>query len=132
MQHLAAVTHHSFHVCVVYPWARFLDTDPATPLRILQACRIRWGTVESVHDDEVQLRSRQLRLDDGHLSLGAPSIETVLWRKNGVVLVEQPSPGDTVAAHWDWICGTLGEHDVDALYAATRTTIDLVNDLRGR
>ena len=43
-----ALAHHSFHVFVVYPWVRFLDRDPTTPLRVMQDCRIRWGTVESV------------------------------------------------------------------------------------
>ncbi|MGH3674740.1 MAG: DUF6390 family protein, partial [Mycobacterium sp.] len=43
-----ALAHHSFHVFVVYPWVRFLDRDAATALRVLQDCRIRWGTVESV------------------------------------------------------------------------------------
>ena len=40
-----ALAHHSFHVFVVYPWVRFLDRDPATPVRVMQACRVRWGTV---------------------------------------------------------------------------------------
>lgn len=129
--HHTPLAHHSFHVCVVYPWARFLDTDPTTPLRILQACRIRWGTVEAVIGDDVQLSSRPLRFDDGHLSLGAPVVDTVHWRKDGIALAQQPSPGDTVTAHWDWMCDTLDEHGADALTSATRATIDLVNDLRG-
>src|SRR6476620_12651429 len=40
-----ALANHSFHVFVVYPWVRFLGRDPATPLRVLQDCRIRWGVV---------------------------------------------------------------------------------------
>ena len=36
-----ALAHHSFHVFVVYPWVRFLDRDPTTPLRVMQDCRIR-------------------------------------------------------------------------------------------
>ena len=35
-----ALAHHSFHVFAVYPWVRFLDVDPSTPLRILQACPV--------------------------------------------------------------------------------------------
>lgn len=126
------LAHHSFHVCVVYPWVRFLDTDPVTPLRILQSCRIRWGTVESVSDDDATIRSRPLRFDGGLLELGTPVIETVHWRKNGVALTERPSAGDTVAAHWDWVCDTLDAAQVDALSTATRATLELVNDVRAR
>ena len=42
------LAHHSFHVFVVYPWVRFLRRDAATAVRVMQDCRIRWGTVESV------------------------------------------------------------------------------------
>ncbi len=45
------LAHHSFHVFVVYPWVRFLDRDATTALQVLQDCRIRWGTVESVEDE---------------------------------------------------------------------------------
>ena len=50
-----ALAHHSFHVFVVYPWVRFLDRDPVTPLRVLQDCRIRWGTVEAVENDHAMI-----------------------------------------------------------------------------
>lgn len=130
--HRLPLAHHSFHVCVVYPWIRFLDTDPSTPLRILQACRIRWGTVQSVDADEVTLTSRPLCFDDGVLSLGAPAVETVSWSKDGVSLAPCPSPGDAVAAHWDWVCDILDVQQVEALSAATRATIELVNELRLR
>ena len=52
-----ALAHHSFHVFVVYPWVRFLHREPATPVRVMQACRIRWGTVESVDDEHVVISS---------------------------------------------------------------------------
>nr|MDP9168392.1 DUF6390 family protein [Actinomycetota bacterium] len=48
---------HSFQVLVVYPWVRFLDIDPDTPLRILQDCRIRWGVVDAVEDEHAVIVS---------------------------------------------------------------------------
>ena len=126
------LANHSFHVFVVYPWVRFLDSDPTTPLRILQACRIRWGTVTSVDDEHVVIASRPLGFD-GRLVLGEPVDETVRWRAaDGTALAPRPATGATVAAHWDWICGTLGENDVEAVAAATASTLDLVNRLRAR
>ena len=62
-----ALAHHSFHVFVVYPWVRFLDRDPRTPLRVMQDCRIRWGTVESVDDDHAVIVVAPLTFDDGTL-----------------------------------------------------------------
>ncbi|KUI24246.1 hypothetical protein AU196_20310 [Mycobacterium sp. IS-1742] len=125
-----ALAHHSFHVFVVYPWARFLDRDPATPLRVMQQCRIRSGTVESVDGDHAVVSTHPLTLRSGVLSLGPAVVERLRWRRNGTSLTAAPHPGDRVAAHWDWVCDTLSDEDVAALTAATRATLDLVNDLR--
>jgi hypothetical protein len=124
--------HHSFHVFVVYPWVRFLDREPDTALRVLQDCRIRWGTVESVDSEHVTMTSRPLTLVAGILGLGEPTAERVRWSKEGESLIATPSPGDTVSAHWDWVCSTLTAAERDALDAATRITLDLVNSARGK
>ena len=123
-----ATAHHSFHVCVVYPWVRFLGRgDPATPLRVLQSCRIRWGTVQRVVGDEGELMSAPLEYDGRRLALGAPATEVVRWRKGGSALTTAPAEGDVVSAHWDWVCGRLGAADVEALRLGTKATLDLVN-----
>ena len=51
------LAHHSFHVFVVYPWVRFLRRDAATALKVMQDCRIRWGTVESVAGEHAVITS---------------------------------------------------------------------------
>jgi hypothetical protein len=121
------LAHHSFHVFVVYPWVRFLRRDAATALRVMQECRIRWGTVESVAGEQAMIASRPLQYEDCTLTLGEPQIEHVRWRRDGVSLAPAPEPGATVSAHWDWVCGTLTDDDRAALAAATQTTLDLVN-----
>lgn len=126
------LAHHSFQVFAVYPWIRFLDGDPTTPLRILQDCRIRWGTVDSVDDEHAIIVSRPLSFDGGVLSLAEPTAETVRWSKDGISLAPAPRPGDVTTAHWDWICGRLDESQAAELDGATRTTLDLVNRSRSK
>ncbi|HEX2214823.1 MAG TPA: DUF6390 family protein [Mycobacterium sp.] len=121
------LAHHSFHVFVVYPWIRFLRRDAQTALGVMQDCRIRWGTVESVESEHAVLSSRSLQLDDGMLLLGPPQATAVRWRKGDVSLAPAPAPGAVVSAHWDWICATLTETECEALAAATQATLDLVN-----
>jgi hypothetical protein len=128
--HAHALAHHSFHVFVVYPWTRFLDRDPATPLRVMQDCRIRWGTVDSVAGEVAEIVCRPLTFDAGALALSEPRLETVRWSKHGQSLGPPPTPGATVSAHWDWVCGSLTDADADALAAATQVTLDLVNAAR--
>ena len=48
-----------------------------------------------------------------------------------VLMVAYPlGAGDTVAAHWGWVCDRLTDADSDALATATQTTIDLLNATR--
>ena len=101
------LAHHSFHVFVVYPWVRFLRRDAATALRVMQDCRIRWGTVESVTGEHAVISSSPLQLDDDRLILGESQTETVQWKKGDLSLAPAPTPGTIVSAHWDWVCGTL-------------------------
>jgi Family of unknown function (DUF6390) len=124
------LAHHSFHVFVVYPWIRFLDRDSATALGVLQDCRIRWGTVESVDDGYAAIASRPLQLDDGALALGEAHPERVQWKKGDLSLTPAPVPGSIVSAHWDWVCGTLTVDESAALESATLTTLELVNVVR--
>ncbi|WNG89642.1 DUF6390 family protein [Mycobacterium sp. ITM-2016-00317] len=127
-----ASAHHSFHVLVVYPWVRFLDRDPGTALGVLQNCRIRWGTVISVDDEHVVLDTRPLALQDGGLRLAEPVTERVRWRRGATALTAAPEAGDVVAAHWDWVCGSLTDADAAALTTATQATLELVNATRRR
>jgi hypothetical protein len=124
------LAHHSFHVFVVYPWVRFLDRDAATALKVLQDCRIRWGRVESVEDDQAVIETRPLTFAAGVLALGEPRPERVRWSKDGVSLIGRPTRGDVVSAHWDWACGVLADDECVALAGATQKTLEMVNAAR--
>ncbi|MBB3037310.1 DUF6390 family protein [Hoyosella altamirensis] len=126
----SACAHHSFHVFVVYPWARMLDKGPAA-LSVLQNCRIRWGKVTDVSDEEVTVLSRPLEYN-GALSLGAPTAETARWRVAGQQLAGRPMAGESVALHWDWICDRLEPGQTAQLQTYTEMTLQWVNELLGR
>jgi uncharacterized protein DUF6390 len=125
-----ALAHHSFHVFVVYPWVRFLDRDATTPLKVMQDCRVRWGTVQAVDGDWAVVTTQQLTYADRVLALGQPTDERLRWSKDGTSLAPRPTVGQTVSAHWDWICGALTDEESAALSAATQTTLDVVNAVR--
>ncbi len=124
------LAHHSFHVFAVYPWVRFLDRDPATPVRVMQACRIRSGIVRAVDDDWAVVSSCPLIYVDRQLLLGDPVDERLRWHREGTSLAPRPVVGQTVSAHWDWVCGCLDDAEVAALTKATDTTLGMVNAVR--
>jgi hypothetical protein len=127
-----ALAHHSFHVFAVYPWIRFLDRDAEKPVQVMQDCRVRWGTVESLHGDHAVISSQPLAFADGGLLLGDPVPERVRWRRDGTSLAPPPIPGQTVTAHWDWLCGSLADGEGDACAMATQASLDIVNAARSR
>ena len=122
-----ALAHHSFHVFVVYPWVRFLDRDQNTALQVMQDCRIRWGTVESVEDDHAVILSRPLSRDSGVLALATPWPSACGGPRTARRWRPHRRPVTTVSAHWNWLCGTLTDDESAALAAATEATLNLVN-----
>ena len=79
LAHFGAVAHHNFHVFAVYPWVGMLRAGPTSePLRVLDACRVRWGRVCAVAAGIVEVSSQPL-----------------LW--NGAELLPRPAPGRTRA-----------------------------------
>lgn len=123
-----AVPHHNLHVFVVYPWVGLLRLgDAAEPLRVLDRCRIRWGTVQDVDGPHARVVGRALQFDGSELSLGPPTPEMAILMQDGHGLAGTVQPGDTVALHWDWVCERLNRGQVAELARQTRRALDLAN-----
>ena len=118
------VPHHSFHVFAVYPWVGLLREGRVDePLRVLDRCRIRWGTVEQAVDGGLLVRSRLLEWAGVTLRLGAPTLEQVSVAPGVDVQV-----GDVVALHWEWICGRLAAFQLANLRRYSAHHLRLVNE----
>ena len=125
---LGALPHHAFHVFGVYPWVGLLrEGRTVEPLRVLDRCRIRWGSVVSVGIGEAVVRSRPLAWDGRRLSLGAPREELVLLSVDGLGLAGGVRPGDWCALHWDWVCERLDPVQVASLRHHTLRQLAVVN-----
>jgi hypothetical protein len=119
--------HHNFHVFCVYPWVGMLRAGRVgEPMRVLQSCRIRWGTVLSVHSGIVEVSSPPLRWTGRALTLDAPEVEHVTLdatgRRAGTV-----NAGDTVSMHWDWVCDVLDAPRLAALRRYTLRQLEVAN-----
>ena len=118
---------HGFHVFSVYPWVGLLRTGSVEhPLHVLDRCRIRWGRVLEVENDEATVRTRSLTGDGSRLGLGPPMCDRARRGRAGVTLVDL-HPGDDVALHWDWICERLDERRVAHLRRDTARQLAAVN-----
>jgi hypothetical protein len=124
----AAVPHHSFHVFTIYPWVGLLRrTGSPQALEVLDRCRIRWGTVESVDGDFVTARCRRLTWDGQRLGLGQPRQESVRWAADGQSLLPAVQPGRQVSMHWGWVCDVLNAGQLKALRTCTARQLALTN-----
>jgi hypothetical protein len=119
--------HHNFHVFCVYPWVGMLRAGRVgEPMRVLQSCRIRWGTVLSVHSGLAEVSSRPLRWTGRELALGAPEVERVTLDATGR-RAAPVSAGDTVSMHWDWVCDVLDARRLAALRRYTARQLEVAN-----
>jgi hypothetical protein len=124
---------HSFHVFCVYPWVGLMRTaSTKEPLRVLDQCRVRWGTVMKIEGDVAAVESRPLMFDGDRLSMGPAHVERVVWAREGLGFAQRLNPGDQVAMHWDWVCERLGPAAVRFLKKETIAALRLTNGVLAR
>lgn len=124
-----AAGNHCFHVFGVYPWSRLLGPNVYSehPLRVLDNCRINWGTVLSRDGDAVMVACRGLVWDDHALGLSEPSPCRLDAWTDGYAAVPDVAVGDVVALHWGRLCGRLAPQQVQALAESTERQLSVTN-----
>ncbi|CAM3061394.1 hypothetical protein BST27_21005 [Mycobacterium intermedium] len=132
-----AAPNHCFHVFGVYPWTRFLGraTSPGAdehPLRVLDNCRISWGTVISRDDGDVSVLCRRLVWAERTLALADPSPQVLDVWADGYSAVPDVAVGDQVALHWGRLCGRLLPHQVESLATTTQQQLRVTSQRLAR
>ena len=125
--------HHSFHVFTIYPWVGVLRrTGADAALSVLDRCRIRWGLVEAVDGDAVDVQCQPLTWDGATLGLGAPRPERARLASAGRSLATGVRRGKWVSLHWDWVCDELNAAQLAALIDATERQLTITNRATSR
>ncbi len=125
---LGGRAHHNFHVFAVYPWVGMLRAGfTEDPLRVLNNCRVRWGTIRAVGGGYAEVESSPLTWDGHGLHLGPPRVELATTSP-----AQALSIGDTVSLHWDWVCETLSARQSVMLRGYTTSQLRLVNHALSR
>jgi Family of unknown function (DUF6390) len=128
---------HCFHVFGVYPWTRFLggrgrQNSAEQPLRVLDNCRIAWGTVLSRIDDRVEVMCQELVWDGELLALSEPSARVLDVWADGYSAVPDVAVGDEIAIHWGRLCGRLRPDQIEALADSTTRQLRVTNQRLAR
>ena len=88
---------------------------PGPAVGVLDGCRIRSGVVEAVDGEWVSVTAQQLAWDGRSLVDTEPRAGRARWSVDGETLLARPAVGDTVALHWDWVCGVLTADQVERM-----------------
>lgn len=126
---------HAFHVFVVYPWIGLLPRSTAgggVPRSVLDSCRVRWGTVQSLDGATASVLARPLSWDGSRLGLGDERRETCRWARGSEAFVEDLAVGDQVTLHWDWICDRPDPQRLAALAERTNRQLSVTNSYLSR
>lgn len=120
---------HAFHVFGVYPWVGLLreGRGGAEPLRVVDRCRIRWGTVAAREGDHAVVLARPVAWVGGRLVLGEEVDEVVRVARDGVAIGGSIEAGAVVACHWDWVCQRLRADQAARLRAVTVAQLAVAN-----
>ncbi|WP_020524730.1 DUF6390 family protein [Catelliglobosispora koreensis] len=128
LAHRGGRAHHNFHVFAVYPWVGMLRAGfTEDPLRVLNSCRVRWGTVLGVHPGFAEVWAQPLTWN-GNLSLGPGQVDVATLSAAQTTSIKS---GDMVSLHWDWVCETLTQQQAQRLQRYTASQLRLVNEALG-
>ena len=128
-----AAGNHCFHVFGVYPWTRFLGGGmDEQPLRVLNYCRIAWGTVLYRGSDNVEVMCQGLAWDGRSLTLSEPSARVLDVWADGYSAVPDLAVNDEVAIHWGRLCGRLRPDQIEALADSTTRQLHVTNQRLAR
>jgi len=120
---------HAFHVLEIFPRAGLMrgGEGDLPMLETMDACRIRWGTLESITGDQLVVRAPRLELADGKLRIGPPQLDTVTgwWDADGPLGGAQI--GDPISIHWGWACDRLSPRQLRRLTRWTESAIAMAN-----
>lgn len=129
-----AKPHHTFYVMSTYASSSVADgpslsTDGARKVEaLIENCRISPGRVTKTGPKEIEVRYRPVRLVDGTLRLGGPSLKKVAYDA-GVHPFEGIQAGDWVSMHWNFACEVLSGAQARNLSRYTLSDIASANTL---
>lgn len=120
-----AVPHHSFHVFNI--WQRTGHLPVPHTVETMDNCRIGWGQITKVGDNELELFAPRLRLEKGKLILSEPEKRKIVYKMLDQSFIANPVIGEWISFHWGWACDRLTELSVTNLRKYTERNLALAN-----
>ena len=110
--------HHSFHVFNL--WQRTGHLNSRHTLDTMNDCRIGWGQIMGVIDNQLEILTSDLEVNDNQIILGAPKKKNINYKFSGQGFILNPTIDDWVAFHWGFACDILTQKQKDDLEFYTK------------
>jgi hypothetical protein len=119
---------HAFHVLDVFPRVGLLRGEAVdNALKVIDACRIRAGSVLAVTEGTLVVGLPRLEMREGHLRPGPAQPEVVDRWQDGIGFVDDVRVGEIVSVHWGWACDRLTPRQQRNLARWTAAQLQIAN-----
>ncbi|KKR08550.1 MAG: hypothetical protein UT32_C0001G0070 [Parcubacteria group bacterium GW2011_GWC2_39_14] len=122
-----AIPHHCFHVLNIY----FRTGHLAVPhtLESMDSCRIGWGKVKKISENDLIVETQRLVYENNRLKLSETIDKNISFKLLHKSFLQNPTIGDNISYHWGWACDKITEKQKTNLKKYTQACLDIANGL---
>lgn len=127
---LASFPHHALHVFNAFSGMETLPDSFASEsgaIRFMDQCRISWGRIVGVDDQELIVECEPVARKDGKLLLGKSTHKRIARQMGGRGFVDEAQPGTWVSFHWGFAASILSRMQVSSLRKYTLKAMQTAN-----
>ena len=114
--------HHSFHVLHV----NFLTKNVIPTIANLEKCRISWGKIKEIKENELLVEYKPVITDNNKIKLGKTKLKRIKYHKE---FFNDMKKGDFVSIHWDLAIERLNKDRLRNLEKYTLKNIEVMNSV---
>ena len=133
-QPYASFPHHALHVFNAFSGMGTVPDSIASGqgseserARFMDQCKISWGRIMGIEDQELIVQYEPVTFNKGHLLLGQPKVKRIDRQRAGRGFVDEARLGDWVSFHWGFAASVLSERQVTSLRKYTLRAMQMAN-----
>lgn len=122
---MGARPHHNFHVLNI--GKRTGNLDVMHTLKSMDLCRVSWGKIEKINQNNLVVSYQPLIFENNKLKLGFEINQEISYKVDDRGFIKNPEIGQWVSFHWGFVCEILDNLQVAYLRKYTQESIQLAN-----
>jgi len=116
------IAYHTFYVLNIY------SKPDKRVLELIDNCRISWGKVLEIKNDNLKIEYKPLSIKDGKFILADSKLKYVKFDPN-IKDFKNLRVGDWVSIHWNFACDILSKTNLNNIIKYTERSLKITNKL---